>query len=433
MFCPDCGAESTDDANFCKKCGADLKKYRTEEPEITEDELDLDDEFLSQFNDVDLDDEPGRKRRSEKRETKEPRHAIRRRYIILAELLIIILILVVFYRIAMRKSSADAVVKRYMQACEEENWNQAYDLLEASEGKLLQRASYVSVMENSSEDLIRYEIAPEEKKSNHKDKFYTVQYTTGDKETKEVELEVRKQKEKMLLFFDTWKISPDSLLTEGHKISVPRGAAIAVDGVKLEDNSRTESQDSRMDTYAVTVYTGTHSLQVAMPWCNLYKGEFAAYDGAETTNVTSFSMSEDGKTAIESKMQNALKKIYQAAMAKDDFSQIESLFEDEAKDGCRQAYETLEAELDHAGQDTLNTIKFDHFECRVYDGEDYSPDGVRVTMSYDYSMGYTHKEYVLFYESSEDRVEDGSGAMDATFIYTDDTYKISAINIPGVF
>ena len=499
MFCPKCGGGNDDEAKFCENCGARLddifpvkEETETEKPseELSEEALqleeqlaglnaediredledqteELDVEFLSRFDDIDVDDEPDEKPRNRWQEEQVIRPSQRKKeeqeqsdengdiknpeadtevcngkvrgitkiqLVVIAEVIVLVLIITGFFVIGNSRNNAASVAKRYAQAYADHDWEAVYDLMDRPEGALLQKTQFVETMEATRTPSIQtFKVTPDMASFSKKEKRFYIQYTIDDQGTdNNMELDLVKQSDKSMFFFDKWRVSPKTTLVTGYNINVPKGASVAVDGIKLEDGEKTEPLEEGMDTYSVALFSGTHTIQAAVPWYEIYKAEFTAYQGDQCT-VSRLTMTDDGKTAIKGKMQKALKQMYEAAMSKDDFSTIEDLFTEGARDACRQSYDSLVSNLQNSGA-TLNTVSFDTFECNIYDGEDYSPAGVRATLSYRYNTGYTYQYYGWggYYSGSGDQTGTGNASMEATFVYSGGTYKVSAINISSV-
>ena len=462
MLCPNCGAENDDTAKVCGKCGTTLdenlpvaeaeeatEEVAEETAEETTEESDeendeLDEEFLSRFDDIDVEDEPKKKKRKvrqpeneieteeEEEETGKELTAIR--ILVAAEALILVLIIVGFCAIGKLQNDASFVAERYMQAYADHDWEKVYDLMERPEGALLQKALFVETMEASDLPVIQnFEVTLDTHFDRKKEKHYDVQYTTNVQETSDIKLKLIKQKEKAMFFFDKWRVSPEAVLVNDYKIHVPRGASVAIDGIALDKDKRIDGEIVGMDTYAVTLFEGKHDLQAAVPWHEIYENLFTVGEGEEYS-VSGLIMTEDGKTAVQSKMQTVLKKMYTAAMSEDDFSTIESLFAVDAREACRQTYDAFVAGLRNASY-KINTVTFDSFSCQVYDGENYSPTGVRATLNFQYHVGYT-SQYVGWwgvYSGYDEQTGDGNASIEATFVYSGDTYRVSSVKIGNLF
>lgn len=352
---------------------------------------------------------------------------------VIVEAVCMVLIIGIFYALGSSQNSADAVAKRYFEAFCERDWSEVYDLTDYPDGVFLQKDQFIELMGQMQEmDITSFEIQGDAETFSGIQRSFLVQYTVKGQGTDSMQLDLMKQGEKSMLFFDTWKVSSDTQVVQDFCLNVPSGAQAAVDKIALEEGDKGESQLEGMDSYYVTLFRGSHTLQVALPWFTIYETEFNAAQGEQFT-VSDMVLTEEGKTAIEAKMQEALEKIYQAAIAEKDFSEVSDLFLEDSQEIGKESYEYLVTALHDREDYVLNQVTFRDFKCEIY--EDSSYQGmIRAEMNYSYDMKYTYS-YKSWRDDSvrkEERDDDGNSYMSASFGYDGETYKLSEIGIQSV-
>lgn len=351
---------------------------------------------------------------------------------VILEIIALIAVIGIFCGIGSSKSSAEATAKRYFQAYIDRDWEEYYDLTDYPSGKFLQKAQFVEMMEDAYiPDITGFEVTAESQETSGIQKSYNIQYTVKGEGSNYMSIVLTKQSEKSMLFFDTWKVSPNFGVAQNFNIYIPTGASATVDGGALTDSDKTESDSEGMDCYQISLFAGDHTLQVAAPWFELYETEFYAYSGDYFT-VSGMALTEEGKTAIQAKMQEGLEKIYLAAATEADFSEVEDLFLEEYKESGRDSYEYLVEKLNGSESYKLNQVAFSEFDCDVYTDSYSGLLNADMTFDYELQYTYTYTSWRNSTKKSEEKSYDGNTYMSASFGYNGETYKFTSVNIQSV-
>lgn len=352
---------------------------------------------------------------------------------VIIEAVCLLLVICVFYGLGSSQNSANAVAKRYFQAYVDRDWSKVYDLTDFPDGAYLQKGQFIAMMEQTEvPDVTNFEIMSDKSlESSGVQRNLLVQFTEKGKNADNRVLTLMKQGEKAMLFFDTWKVSPADEIAENFRIYSPCGAAVAIDGTVLPEEDKEPTEDGGMDCYRLTLFAGKHSIQVAVPWHELYEDEFSA-SAEGTYTAEALKLTEEGETAFAAKMQEALEKVYQSALEQKKFEEISELFLPDYQEACEEAYDSLVSELHDREAYKLKEVEFSDFEYECYD--DAYQGMVQAEMSYKYDMKYTYT-YTSWRNdtpTTEDKTDDGTSYMSASFQYDEDTYKIAAFSIRSV-
>lgn len=411
MFCPNCGTRIKEGTRFCGNCGTQIESAEA----VQEEKQQKPDASVQQ-------------------PIKRQKRLSLSQILVFAECIILVAVIGIFFWAGSTRNSAESVADRYFQAYADGNWEEVYDLSEYPSGRFLQKDQFLEMMGEDAgiPEITGFEVKSEQSsQSSGIQKLYNVEYTVKGQGTYTQQLRLAKQSEKSMLFFDTWKVVPDSQLAQDYTIYAPKGASVTIDGIALTDTEKTEDSDGAMDSYVVTLFTGTHELQAAAAWCELYETEFTAYSGDSYT-ISGMTMTEEGKTAIQAKMQEALEMFYEAALTGKDFSAVEDLFLDEYREEGEESYDYLVSDIFGSDRYILDQVTFSDFECET---DTDSSDGLLLAdMDYDYVVQYTYT-YTSWRddsETSEARSYDGSSYLRASFGYDGETYKLASINIYSV-
>lgn len=366
--------------------------------------------------------------------------------VVIAEVVCLLLVIGIFYGIASSQNDVNTVAKKYFQAYADKDWSKVYDLTDFPDGKYLQKSQFMKMMENMDvPDITNFEVMADASMENPAAQImsdvsmetsgvqrnFLVQYTEKGKSVDNRVLTLMKQGEKAMLFFDTWKVLPGSEIAENFNINVPKGAEIAVDGTVLPKEDQIKSENEGIDCYQITVFAGTHNIQIALPWHELYEDEFEAYSG-NAYSAEALQLTEEGEAAIEAKMQEALETVYQAALEKKKFSEISDLFIPEYQKECEESYDYLVSGLNDSESYKLKEVKFHDFKCES--STDNYQGLITSEMSYKYDMKYTYT-YTSWRSDTptvEDKTDDGSSYMNASFGYDGETYRLTSLNIRSV-
>ncbi|MGC4018125.1 MAG: zinc-ribbon domain-containing protein [Muricomes sp.] len=411
LFCPNCGAENDDKARFCENCGAKIEKVEAVRTAKTVKKPAVNPAHIKKYKE-------------------KAKGLTKIQIVVIAEVICLILIIGIFFGAGSSRNSAESVAKRYFQAYSDRNWSKVYDMTDYPDGALLQKSQFIEAMKSLEvPEITSFEIEKGNQPDSGLEKHFTVQYTVKGEGADTLQLSLARQGEKSGLFFDTWKVSSYAQVAENFCINVPAGASAAVDGVALTEAEKGKSQADGMDSYYVTIFTGIHKIQTAAPWFELYNTDFSATQDGQFT-VSGLKMTDVGQAAIQGKMQEALDKVYRAAMSGQEFSAVSELFPEKYKKAGEQSYNSFVSELRSQESYTLNQAVFTNFKCDIK----YEPDGMlSAKMSFDYDTQYTrsYKSW-LGIGAKEEETGKGSSYMTASFVYEGETYKLAAIDIRSV-
>ena len=351
--------------------------------------------------------------------------------IAIAESAVLIAVVAVFFAAGSARYNPRSAAEKYFSAYASGDWDTMYDLLEFPEDAVMGKEQFSDMMERTrTADITNYEVKAVDGEDSGIVRNYEAEYSVPGEGASRVQLTVVRQSSKAMFLFDIWKVSAAGMITDDYPVTVPAGAEAAVDGKRLSDKYKTGGGEDGTDTYQISLFNGVHSIEAAVPWCEVYEREFDT-SADSSASVTELTLSETGAKALQAKMEDALERFYTSAAAGDDYSEVSDLFTGSAAPEYKAAYEDLKESLASESGDyyTMNRIIFDNFRC------DFNVEAGLITgeMDCEYTMDYTYEYPGAGSSGRQSKTSEGSAYMRASFAYDGTTYKIQKVSMPTVW
>ena len=441
-ICPECGTNNSDDARFCEHCGRkldmddDMIQEENQDGELTETiriDREPDGEAAREFQtgadrNVKWEEQTGQRGKSA------PQGSGRLsllQIIAIGEAVCLAVVIAAFFVIGFTKYNPRTAAEKYFSAYASGDWSAMYDLLEFPEENTMQEEQFADMMERTrTSDITNYTVKEADEENSDIARNFDVEYSVPGQGASKMRLTAVRQNSKAFFLFDIWKISAAGMITDDYPVVVPAGAKAAVDGVELSGKYKVEDNEEGTDTYRISVFNGVHSIEAAVPWCELYEGEFDTSSDSSAA-VTELTPSEAGAKALQAKMEDALERFYTSAASGEDYSEVSDLFTESAAPEYKAVYDDLKESLASESGDyyTMNQITFDNFRCSF----NVESGMIAGEMDCEYTMDYTY-EYSGFGSSGrQSKTSEGSAYMRASFAYDGTTYKIQKVSMPTVW
>ena len=305
MYCGECGTKNENGAAFCESCGAKLE------------------------NNSPVNNKP--KKANMSKNTK----------IVILVITILVATVIGLVVLFNNLTNPKNVAKDYIAAVVLQDGNKLYEYLNVEKDTTFaSKKIFTEILkaEKSSTDIDNYKITDVSYSSSKLQATVNFKYTTkGSNSEKSSSVTLTKQKSKKYLFFDNWKINGTDVSTvKDFTLKVPKDSKVYYCGVKVTDKYK----DSKNSISSYDAYV----LPVVFAYKSKIKAELSSgieiedevtpstYYSTYTVKFSSDSLSDKEKDKIVKTGQDALTKIYQAAIANKGFNDIKSEFTKEGLD-----------------------------------------------------------------------------------------------------
>jgi len=408
MFCGECGAKNNNQDAFCSECGAPLVHEETTKQGVTTNVVKTPKKPMSKKNKI-----------------------------IIAIVAAVVVLLGIGYKVGSDATDPKKVADDYIQATISQNGDKLYKYLEIEGDKtFVSKKIFKNLLKankSSTSEIENYKITDvkygDGKLTAEVEFTYTMK---GSSKERTDSINLTKQKEKKLLFFDNWKISDDisSLIQEDFTIKVTKGSTVTYAGVKLTSKYLDKDEStSKLDVYVLPqVFTAETKIKAVLPSGIEIEDEVtpSSYRTSYTVSFDEDNLSASAKEKITTKAKSALTTIYTNAISKKTFSEFKSSFEHGKLDlsDFETNYTSFLSDLDDWST-KLTSIEFTNVS--IYDVE-INEDGnleVEVKANYDYSVTYTNwDDEVQTHEDSDYSYMTVILAIDKNEYYVIDAYDL---------
>lgn len=394
MFCQECGAKNAEEAAFCENCGAKLKH----EEEVMQ---------KAPYQNADVQSIPPRIEKW--------------KWILGIELVAIVVLLVFAYQNAQNYFGAAKVAERYFIAVANDDWNQAYQMLELDESDFINEESYEKMVKENQLPKITSYVVGNKKIISGKQLGTTVEIkyrSKGDSSDSTYTVSLNKQPKKRFLLFDDWMVSTDSIISKDVCIRVPQGAKVQLDGNELPSSYITKKEDN-LDTYVIpALFSGIHNVKAAMEGMEDDNGKFNTMNSGEYV-VRSMQPSQETMDELIRIAGEDMQKVYSAALHGDSFSTIADLYtknKDYAGEIERE-YDSFLKSTQGDNNDITNTLRISNISASAVPYEWGSEPAVEVNLDFDYSVDFSYEDF--WTGDMRQNSYDSSDSITYNFIYED--------------
>lgn len=369
MFCPFCGAKNEDDAIFCEACGERI----TEEPAAPAAQTvqsSLIPAAPAQIYSVQTAMPP-----------KAPRKKLSRKAaVLIAAAVVIVGGGILTYFILANKNSPMSVADSYVKNMMDGNAQAMYSQMNLPAGDFDTEEQFAALISHGENDytaanVLDYKITDTSSgDSNAAVKDLQVQFTLRDGSSDFYDVRLVRQKDKKDLFFSDWKVESSDLVASKYTVYVPKGAALAIDGTAVADSCKAAVSDNDgFDEYNISnIFTGSHEIAVTEKDMEDYTDTVSVVNGGAAT-VSGLTPSDALIQKICSQQKDMIQQIYNAAIARQNFSTIAKLFTDDSstQSDLQNDYQSFVYSLPNDDYDTLKSVTIE--EVNEYSGSGYAP------------------------------------------------------------
>lgn len=422
MFCPKCGSWNPEDEKTCRACGATMNKEEKPEEEMEatqpltpvppvedvseatespEDEvpiaeavpieeeapkLDLDpDQYLEKarsYGEADYYEEffhPD-KAQAPYRPTPPPPAPRKRGFSAYQTILVVALVAflaILFFgrRLLRPRFTPQAVSEHFFVALANNSPKEALRLLDREEESLQLNDQSLAILQKfyQLDKVSSYSVIDEGfimdtikgNKGNLK-KDLTIEYMVeGSQEVYKFPLTLEKKNTRSFLFFDNWKVRPETYALDEFQIKVPPSAQVSIDGKIVSQNFLDrERGDDGWDIYRLPgILRGDHLLEISGKGIPLVKEVVSVDDRHKTLSMADLPLSPEAIQALNQQALKNFRTILLSAAQDKDFETIAPLFlhEDGVRQNAERKYQALKNDLKKYSNFTVDKVRVQAF------------------------------------------------------------------------
>lgn len=407
MFCPNCGKKNEDRARFCEACGTRLEQpLQPQAPGHVP--APIPDQTLNHvpnlIPDQTLNQVPNQAGNPPCGGRAAGKPMPKRSLVIAVEIIALIALAVGFFQIGKSSFSARKIGEKFFISMANGDWDNAYRLLDLEESEFINEETFAALApENSQIPVGNVAVcAVAEETGNFSENVLgtktlgtevTVNYRKkGSSSDSSVFLQLNRSAQKKLFFFENWKVSPQSLITNGFTVTVPAGAKVTFDGGTLDRHYITKEQgNENYESYQLPdIFNGSHEIAVSMEDRQEVKMTVDTDQGG--FYLSSLPFQEEVLSGLIGNAGLMMQNIYAAAMEGKEFSEISEFFttDSEALKQIKRDYKSLADALKETAYENQYQYAFRNIQGEAY-GDTYDGEqAVAVDLEYDYTVEYAY-------------------------------------------
>lgn len=444
MFCPECGKQNKDSARFCAYCGTELIDNQPGLPNA---------QSKVSFGDV----------FTEKIKPFVVKHKLP--IIIVTAMLTVCLVLGC---VGSSLTTPEHVVNSFMSKMKSSDYSEAYQYLDLEESDFVNKDMFVAYAKSSGADfssIKKYSVEEYEynqgysyddelfeylgsnknifsrlfsiftkrgnKSSDSKDdsvKWYTVKLILKDStEEQSIRIKVVKQDKKQWLFFPSYKIEAENMVTS-FSLSVVDGAEVKMDGIQLTKSD--EENSYGLAQYEIPkIFIGNHTVVASMHDCEDYEKEIVISDYDNSLAIESFEIKPELKEKLDASAKEIVKEFFLSAFSKKSYDSLSFRItsNESAVQDLKETYDDIVNKTNKDDGTGYKNLSFKSFGSETSQ-ESIGSEGMfysQITFKYSYTEMY--KSY-FSEEITEYDYNNQSGYVTVDFTYENGEWVLWSIS-----
>lgn len=299
----------------------------------------------------------------------------------------------IFIAFGQTSGSPLTFAKEYFECYVNRNWLNMYKQTEITESKFINLNTFSAAMTEYAinNDIIEYEYYLDDKNSEFA--YISVEYKV--EETEEISTEednenseetvadsekklksetypiiLKKQDEKVLWFYSTWKGFVDKYIINNCTIEAPADFVLSFDGQDLSDCLGGINEETGNKIYSIDrVFMGTHDVVITAE--SIDKTTLEVFWNENNSNFVidsnSIKVKEESYSSIKEESINILVGYYNSVLEKKNIKSIKEMIveNEEVYLGMDEQFKAMKSEINHADGRTLMSLSIDDYEITI--------------------------------------------------------------------